>query len=383
MSVTRDPRDPDFPHGTPSGFYYGCTLQYPCPATPTCHETRARQQKVAKLNRHRGTNPPKSIPAGHVWEHVEEIRAAHPNIPHATIARAADVDPATIGRLGPNSRLNPETASKILAVNAEHPALSDTFKMDADLARLLVHQLQACGFPAQWITDKTGLTFSRLLHPASTQQQVTRPYYETLKAIFDQIDGRMADPATDGLTRRQITLAKLAASRAGVYPPAAYNEDGTLNLRALPDHPWAQADDRCAALLELAHALATTGNRAEAVRATGDRPGDDQRVTRVIRQLGIKFTDTVTDEISGKVSRFVYEPHEARQVNRDVFDRIETAWEAYVSNDLGPVKAALTLGLVDVDRRGTGALPKDHPEVIAWCAEQASEEELEQAPQAA
>lgn len=194
---------------------------------------------------------------------------------------------------------------------------------------LLIGQLRALGYPTQWV---------------DAQRE-----HLTVEALHARIGDTPADPARDGIDAETIDRTKVGAREDGYYPPICY-DDGVLNVRAIPDHPWSRADARVAKSFDLIDAIARGTMSASAMVRDG-LAHDTTTVDRMRKRLGL---------------RYVYDHRDGVRLRPEC--KARAAWirsmiEDYNDGVRGPVEVALTIGSVD-------AVISSHPERIAWEATQ-------------
>ena len=198
--------------------------------------------------------------------------------------------------------------------------------------------------------------------------------------LLDRVRDTPADAARDGIAQRGLTRAKVDAKRLGYYPPNCYDDDGNLDYRSIPDHPWAGADDHAHDMLDAAHILigrSEDERRERLARALGvlssvELPTDDT-VTDDTRDLFTRL-ETVRRRIHRLKDRFHCRDNDTdRAVGlahlRAILDEWDTSGEDVLTFTLRH----------DLVRLNSQAVPRDHPGVKAWLAEQAEQAEQEAA----
>lgn len=203
---------------------------------------------------------------------------------------------------------------------------------------------QAAGWPISDLARRVGVSADTLHTLMRTEPEPYSLFHATavrLRAGLDELAGRAPGPG-DGVSEKRRLAAAAKATAAGYYPPAAYNEDGTLDWSAIPDHPWTRANERAGRDLDFLHLLlsllrsgATVGQAAVvlAERTGRQRPGCHKKAERMLSKLRLGET------LPGYADR--------RALLLDVLTD-------YQAGFIEPVALGVALGL---DLRP----PKDHP----------------------
>lgn len=358
QAVTRDPRDPTFPHGTPAGAFRGCTDDV-CPATPTCRQRQAREKKRRRHDKLNGN--PSRQPVGPVLEHIDALIAAVPRATDHYIALAAGMSRGshlTRGLRGKYETVNRSTAQRLLALTPE--ALAAVMpQIPVEDLRWRIGTLQAAGFPLAWQQQESGIKNLRnYMQHTPREEYVRRDTYQALCDLAERIGDRMADPIRDGIPQRSISHAKACGRRAGYYPPSAYDDDGNVNPRFVPDHPWALLDELCGDALDVALDLTHVGpgrTLTDVARAHG---WDKKRVERTWKDdLGLRAPAPGRAGIHPDCQPIVA--------------RIRAVCDDYETSRIGPVTAVLMLNLYDARWMGDN-YDRDHPELLAWTRQEAT-----------
>lgn len=353
--VTRDPRDPDFPHGTPAGRQRGCTSDFPCPSTPTCAQARARQLKRNALLRERGN--PGLADAAPAFAHTDRLVRAVTGASVHAVLKVAGVPRSSYNRAQKHGRLHRDSARAILAVTPE--ALAEYVdRYPAEELMHMVRSMEAAGFPAAWIAQRTGKShLGNWLSREHKRGYAQGHMYRPIKELFDHLDGRLASPQRDGLSSRAIALAQTAGRRAGYYPPSCYDDDGNLNPRFVPEHPWSQLDELCAVALDVAHDLTRVHAEYDLTDVAEAHGWGHKRVDRLWKRLGMR-------------SHAVGQPG-IHDDCKPTAARIRGVYADYDTRRIGPVTAALLLNLYDPDYLAKN-YDRHHPELLAWNRQEAT-----------
>lgn len=455
MAKTKNPADPDFPHGTPLGYKQGCRKTSPCPATPTCQEVGTARD-TSYRNRRDPNETQDAVHASHVKRRLEQtiakvgldalledagVDAAHvdavrtwpyvtmephlaepldhswswlvhgsntraPDFPHGRSAASyasgscrclrcrskhLEVTKATqLGRIGPNTFVvlpgladhtkalieaagSGKAVARVCGIGGAAVAkAAEGQRVRARIARTLlrtthdecarharrkveprayrqVRSMQALGYTLQWISARTRISYSSLQH-LKPDTLLAAERIEVIASLAAQVGDTPADPERDGIEPRDILRTAAFARRAGHYPPIYYDENGNLDYRTLPDHPWARLDAKADSRVRAAHLLvATELTQGEVAAETGI---SDKRVGEVAQALGVVYAK------QGKKARDVHS-------NRAITARVLSVVHDYDTGQIGPVTAALMLDVLGTTRRSKR---KPHPELAAWDA---------------
>lgn len=353
--IIRDLAHPAFPHGTTTGFRRGCARPDMCPSSPTCHQARRHQERAADYARLRGQGARTSADATEALRHTAALLEAVPTANYHLIAEVAGVDPKSFTNMRSRGRSTVRNVARILAVTpVQMHAAAEV--ADAELVRYMVRRMQAAGYPMAWQVARTGCPgLPNLVSIARKHTKFCRRWTFTAVAdLFDLVGDREADPVRDGIDLAQIRRAKTVGQRAGYYPPAAYDEDGMLDLRLWPEHPWCVADRAAARNVDLLHALATIGVREgqwNARASVGETDDSGKKLCqRLVARSGLSFVDDKRRELTTS---------SIASLNATTIRRIVAVHAEYAVGLLSAVEAALALGVAP--RR----LPLDHPDAVA------------------
>lgn len=201
-----------------------------------------------------------------------------------------------------------------------------------ELARI-VRTLQAQGYPIAWQSAHVGATLDYLTYMPD-DDLISDDVALRIRALRQRLGDRLAQPG-NGLTEEAITQARAEAGAAGWFPPAAYDDDGNLDLRALPHHAWAMIDDSCARRLQIAHDL---------VQGVWPR-------AQIAARAGV--SRKTVSRARARVGRLV-------DGDPNWVPRLLTALAQWERCEVSATYAALHVGLIDED-----SLPPEHPDLRA------------------
>lgn len=310
---------------------------------PPCTAAASRNHKrVLAGTRVAGTNVP--ITPSMTAHTKRLVRAAGTA---TELARLIGVHVHTVANITKTRRVGTtaQVAAALLALTPAQVAAETTADplVCARRSQLHVQSLYALGYTLGWVRDQIAAEGGAGITAHFTGQKYVRA---SLARKIERLADRVSDkPATtsDGLEPRVIDRAKGIARRNGWYPPAYYDDDGTLDVRAIPDHPWSKLDERAAKTVEGARMLAQGETHSAAARHIGV---SSKTTGRYAKDLG-----------------FVYDKRQALDhvASRATIRRVCDLYNDYIAGERGPVTTALMLGLLDAD-----LIAKDHPEVAAW-----------------
>lgn len=282
----RDPNEPDFPHGTPHGYFAGCQATYPCPATPSCTESR-RLQRVAARQENR------------------TIRFYRPHTVHAYVqsyldkgwtlrayANAADVNEEALSRSlrGQFERMTEELARKLIAVDDLSLYDAATGMIPAYTVRWKAGSLCAIGWPCNLQAKMLGYnapSYIRLVTGAKTM--IRKVLAEDISTFFDQMRNT---PSTSTQRKQALRMAE----QYGFRTPDAYAPDGTLWEDDVRDETteerWARRDRSALLHMQVAQmAVKSTLSISEMMTELNMHgPAEEQAVRRAREALGLKWT---------------------------------------------------------------------------------------------
>lgn len=357
--VIRDTNHPDFPHGEVKGRSRGCICD-------PCMNADRNRAKKGHLDRARGIRFRSNEDLDkRTIAHIDDLMKT-PGVTLTDIARAAGVAKTTVGRLYTlRGRTSVPTATKILAVTRDQ--IDSNFHVDPTRYLKMIHGMQALGYSLQWQSRQSGHYVHNVVHyiESGARTHIERPIAEAIEALASRVGDRVATVA-DGMTPHGIRRTIAVAREHGHYPPAAYNEDGTLDWRAIPDHPWTTINESChehIERLELAlrnHELGAAGLTSLTLGYTSDAHADgtpehaefvrlEMAFRRLLEGLGIRAID------GGRERRA--ELHEA-------------LWKFMRRGEGDPVSFCIENGIISAN---STKIPSDHPAVAEQRAKEAEE----------
>ncbi len=347
--VITDPTHPDFPHGEERGYRLGCrSVECGC-APASWRAGKIRRYRFETEGPIRTASPDLCQRAA---DHIDSVVAATPGLTIGAALKAAGAHRGGYRRAR-EGRISKATAEKMLALPiGQAPAAF----VPREKVSLVIRQLQALGYPINWQEARVGRQIRHIAHGkrpgGGMYEKVDATIANKVYELARQIGDREAS-AEDGLTQRQVTQAKTIARRAGFYPPICYDEDGTLDLRAIPGHPWHAADRVAEAHIDICRALVTRDEYGEypTKKGIGRKLGVDPRqVERAAERIGLWMRDPAREQEWARAR--------TRGLLREYDDGI-----------LDPVHFCLLTGYF-VGKGG--AFHKDHPGVIEYLAGQRS-----------
>lgn len=337
--VIKDPNHPDFPHGTIVGG------RRKCPCSP-CRVAKNREDKrLAVLRERRGTSSrcaPAEV-AERVVAHIKHL-AEMPGFGYAAISESVGLSHSTAGAVVASGRVSPRAARALLSATPAGVAKHSPWVPHSEVMFLL-RTMQALGYPVAWQERKIGhVGLLRLIvDREGKQERVDAKVGQKLRDLAREVGDRRATPGPD-LPASSIAYALSMAKRHGYYPPAFYDEDGTLNWRSIPDHPWSVADEKAHRRIDLLRYVVRRDgfdmNNAEIALATGETK---REVERVVAQFKLGHTER------RRPKRIAW-----LKAQLDAFDG---------DADYDPITFTLDVGLYTPD---APLIPTDHPGFLSW-----------------
>lgn len=200
--------------------------------------------------------------AAPVREHIQMLQRF--GLGRRRIAQLADVSERTLGNLlygshgtGPNQKIRPEIAAKILAVRPRLDDVHDRILIDGTGTRRRLRALIAAGWTASHLADRLGIhrgQASRIL--LRDGQPVMARTARAVIALYDELWD--ADPYAVGVPAWACHRAGRLAAQRGWPPPAAWDDDSIDDPAAQPD-PGAHARRQDALAEDARFITETTG----------------------------------------------------------------------------------------------------------------------------
>jgi hypothetical protein len=179
-----------------------------------------------------------------VRQHLADLRAA--GLGRRRIAALAGVSDSTVtgllyGKPGrpPARRIRPETARKLLAVQAGPAALAAKAPVTACGTHRRLQALIAIGHTQTSLATRLGMTpsnFGAMLR----REQVTAATARAVRQLYDQLWDRPPTPQ-DPRAKAAATLARGYAAARGWAPPLAWDDDTLDDPAAKPAPGWRPA----------------------------------------------------------------------------------------------------------------------------------------------
>jgi lambda repressor-like predicted transcriptional regulator len=282
----RDPNDPDFPHGTAKGYWHGCRMGAPCPATPTCY---AKYREYA-------TDRRAKLKRGEVLRYRPEAIRAYVQTfldrgwPMAAVARAAglSIDGLALTMLAKRRSVLADTARRILAVDEDLLLEHAVGYVPMRLVRWKLGALVAIGWTCSALAARLGYHKDYLNDViAGNVCTVKRDMVDDVDALFEQLRNvhRPSHPAT----RRLV-------ARHGFQPPDAYAPDGLLwedDIRnEKREERWARRDREALLHMQVARMAVkynmSLGEIAKQLRLTTPAV-EDHTIRRARKALGLAW----------------------------------------------------------------------------------------------
>lgn len=326
---------PDFPyHGTVTGY-----SSHYC----RCRDCRAGSRRFDKQRALGIITDHTPVVTPGLAEHLRRL------LRHGStyaIAECAGITPNSVYLARDGRPLRAYVARALLAVTPEQVARV-TPRVPSTRAHHQLRTMWALGYAFPWQAARLGSRADHLRR-LKPDAQVTAELAAAVDALAREVGDTPAGPE-HGIDPRRASRTRSEARRAGWYPPAYYDEDGSLDRRSIPDHPWARLDARCDTDLNVALALTTGRSQVEVGKEFG-----------------------VSDKKAGNIAQaagLVYVPgtHTLAPEGRPAAARVREVVHAYQDGALGPVEAALTLNLKDAAK-----INRRHPEVAAWIKQHAT-----------
>jgi transcriptional regulator with XRE-family HTH domain len=170
------------------------------------------------------------VDAAPVREHVQALRAA--GVGRDRIAEIAGISRSTIALLlygrpslgcAPSSKIRPETAAKLLAIQAAPDLFPAEARVDAVGTRRRLQALAAAGWPGSYLADRAGW---KRTYVSDLQRRPGYVYARTARttaAMYDELV--QLDPLGCGVSPTNSLRARRSAERLGWLPPQMWDKD--------------------------------------------------------------------------------------------------------------------------------------------------------------
>lgn len=284
--------------------------------------------------------------------------------PRNYAADAVGIAPQTLAK-ATEGHMTYATAAKIKAFRLADLAVRESGYVPNTETQHIIRTHAALGYPITWQSNQAAgnnSLASRIIK-APTGEPMYAGTAQAFRDLAARLGGQVATPRP-GLSQQGINYVLGVAARSGWYPPEAYDENRQLILRALPDHPWSKLDESAAKkVLYVWHLSRGTGGPT-ACKLVGYGDGGGDRAAHGL---------TYVKKFSRKSGRYVSTEDLDLAASADRIKQIaDVVWQ-WESGQIGPVTAALTLGLNPAPKGGFGHVHRQHPEWVAWYAEHPSQ----------
>lgn len=282
---TRNPHDPDYPHGSLNGYRHGCRSTSPCPATTTCFNT---YQVYATERRERiKRGEPRRYRAAPLRAYIQHF--LDDDWHKTVVARAIGMSDDGLRKLmnGSQDVVRAATAKKILAVDVDALIACADGRIPARLVRWKLGSLCALGWPCAVQAAELGYSTDTIVDITNgTRETVSRDMADDIDMFFER-----ARRTTCASPQRKQAIRY--ATRLGYRTPDAYAPDGVLWEEEVRDEKreerWARRDRESLLHMQVAR-LAVKENRGlhtMAVELGLDNPNGEQAIRRCRANLGL------------------------------------------------------------------------------------------------
>lgn len=224
--MPHDLNDPQFPHGTTSGYRYGCRKWFPCPATPSCHKANLAGGKAWRDAKRRALPPEQRFalyrpgaPARHLRDLLNDGWTLN------AIVKCSGLGESTVRRIRyQRGNVTKETAQRILMVTSDLLASLDGILIPVHCVRWRMRSIYALGYSYKYLARRMGIspvTLRRMLYGAK-QRHVTAETYRRACTVFEDL-GNALPPRG-----QNADSVRADAARRGWYTPEFYTLDGRL-----------------------------------------------------------------------------------------------------------------------------------------------------------
>lgn len=285
--ATRDPNDPDFPHGEVRGFRRGCRCES-CRAAKRAKNLQYRQEVKAVRP---GASPlTDQVAPDRAARRVRElVRTYSIN----DISRVTGVNVGSIRRLRDGRPKFITRLTERAVLNAKFDRIAPSFVSPALLLQRL-GSLAALGYPFNWQMRQAGLVQTSLtdIREASF---IRRETFQRYNVVYEKYGVRHARPE-DGISQHSMVMAKKWARHHRYYPPAAYDDEGNLIAEAVRvQRKEVRKDRRTRAAMQRIDALwrSLAGESASHIEAMTDI--NARTVNRWRDEAGLRFGNRDAD----------------------------------------------------------------------------------------
>lgn len=328
---------PGFPHHTKRGYWRGCNCR-------GCREAMRRHKIFIDLRRTEGrtlgTDRVDSTPAR---EHLRDMLAADPTITYNAIARAAGISHRGVGDIvkGRYATMRRDHRQRVLDLTVDQARAHREFIPRAEVMPL-VRQLQAAGYPLEWLTTHGVLTNTRFAQHRRSPGAASLGFRPHIANHIRDLHARYADtpatPEATGIAPHVIARCRDTARANGWWPVWLLDDGGELDPRAVPDHPWAQLDAEAARRLDVLRDVIGGLSLAD-IAAKHDVM--QRRISRWIAAIGVRASDPTT------------------------WTDCAPLLADYYDGDADPVTTALRIGLLNISGNSPASY-RTHPSVAAY-----------------
>ncbi|HEX6938422.1 MAG TPA: hypothetical protein VF158_03355 [Longimicrobiales bacterium] len=157
-------------------------------------------------------------------EHLRECGIGLRRLAELTGLHRSLLSAITNGRSGkpPASKIRPQTAERILAVEPTLDNIAPKTHVDASGARRRIHALVAIGWPFAQLAHRLGMTGGNLAYMIA-RQRITAVKARAIRDLYERLWD--ADPTAHGVTEQAATRARDTARARGWPPPAGWDDD--------------------------------------------------------------------------------------------------------------------------------------------------------------
>lgn len=200
-----------------------------CRCAP-CTDAVAAAERRRVLNAVIGADPVR-VDAAPVRDHIRALQAA--GIGYKRVAELAGLAPSTVAKIinrdpsredgAPQARVHPDTARKVLAVQASMDTVSDGGIIDATGTLRRLHALHARGWSRRALAVRLGVEHNTLTHierAGTSSGRLARAVRDLYQELWDA-----EPPSVTAHDRAARTRTLRWAQRHGWPPPAAFDDE--------------------------------------------------------------------------------------------------------------------------------------------------------------